>query len=136
MFFLRNIQRQGLAGQPQMSHGQEGHTAGSFLGQERTQGFSFGVVIQRPQGALHPLRDKGRGHGTPWRETLIRVHGEEQLERQRCSGMDQGVPGKWELGKPGIAKKTAEGLWCGMRDLALSLLTPGWNLRCVCRGLG
>lgn len=81
------------------------------------------MVNRRPQGALHPLRDKGKGHGTLWRETLLRVRGEEQLGMQRCDKMDQGVPGDWDLGK-----HTAEGLWYGMRDLALSLLTPSSDL--------
>lgn len=120
MGFLGKIQSQDLSGWPQ-----EGYTAGSCLGRGRTQGFGFGVVIQRPRGALRPLRDKGRGRGTPWGEGLIGARGEGQLETQRCGGVDQGVPGKGDLGEAATAKHTAEGLWCGVGGLALSLLTAG-----------
>lgn len=118
MFFLRNIKAKILES-PRCPHGQEGHTAGSCLGQGRTRGLSF----------------QGQGVGTwdPVEKNTHGIHGEEQLEMQRCSGMDQGVPEKWELGEPGMAEHTAEGLWYGMRDLALSLLTPGWHLGWVCR---
>lgn len=71
---------------------------------------------------------KGDPLPTPWRETLMGLHGEEQLEVQN--------PREGGFGAGWYGQHTAENLWCEMRDLALSTLAPGWDLGCVCRDLG